>query len=124
MEQTAKDRALMKALAPKEAKHLPSNFSYLAMRRIEESHREALRRQRIAAIIVVIVLFCAGLAVLAYYFGSTLYHSLVSLRSVPDAWAIALSSLFCLTFFALLNQWLAHRNKTLKKSLHNIPIGD
>ena len=37
MEQTIKDRALKKALAPEEPRQLPSNFPYLTLRRIKEA---------------------------------------------------------------------------------------
>ena len=117
MEQTAKDRALMKALAPEEPRKLPSNFPYLTMRRIKEEQRLEERRQHVIAIVTTIAVSLAGISAILYLIGDMLWHSLVSVCSQPEAFALVLPTLFCLLFFALVNHWLSRRNLTEDSSL-------
>ena len=111
MEQTTKDRALMKALAPKEPRQLPSNFPYLTMRRIKEQQRVEERRQHLMAIVTMIAVSLAGIAVLLFFIGDVLWQSLVSICSQPGAFALVLPTLFCLVFFAFVNLWLSRHYK-------------
>ena len=107
MEQTAKDRALMKALAPETPRQLPSNFPYLTMRRIQEEQRLEESRQHKMAIVTTILVSLAGGAALLFFVGGTLWHSLVRIFKQPDAFALVGPTLFCLLFFALVNHLLS-----------------
>jgi len=109
MEQTTKDRALMKALAPEEPRKLPSNFPYLTMRRIKEEQRLEERRQHVIAIVTTIAVSFAGIIAILFFIGDALWHSLVSVCSQSEAFALVLPTLFCLFFFALVNHWLSRR---------------
>lgn len=111
MEQTIKDRALKKALAPEEPRQLPSNFPYLALRRIKEEQRREERRQHMVAIVTTVLVSLGGIAALLYLVGDVLWKSFISIFSSPDAFVLVWPTLFCLVFFALLNHWLsrAHR---------------
>ncbi len=109
MEQTAKDRALMQALAPKEPGRLPSNFPYLTMRRIKEEQRLEEQRQHLFAIISIIVVALAGIAALLFFVGDVLWLSLVSICKQPAAFTLVLPTLFCLVFFVVANHWLSRQ---------------
>lgn len=107
MEQTAKDRALMKALTPETPRQLPSNFPYVTMRRIKAEQRLQESRQRKIAIVTTILVSLAGMAALLFFIGGTLWHSFVCIFKQPDAFALVGPTLFCLLFFALANHWLS-----------------
>lgn len=109
MEQTDKDRVLQKALTPKEPLRLPSNFSYLAMRRIKEEQRKSEQRQRLWEIMTMVAVAASGIAVIVYLFGHTLWQSLTDAMRQPEAIRLVLPTLFCLFFFALLNHLLSRR---------------
>lgn len=109
MEQTAKDRALMHALAPKEPRQLPSNFPYLTMRRIKEKQRMEERRQHMFALATTILVAIVGISTIVFLFGSALWHSLKNIFNQPDAFILVLPTLFCLVFFAILNHWLSRQ---------------
>ena len=117
MEQTIKDRALKKALAPEEPRQLPSNFPYLTLRRIREEQRQEERRQHRMAIVTTIVVSLAGIAALLYLVGDVLWKSLVSICNQPDAFVLVWPTLFCLVFFALVNHWLSHQYRDSKTGL-------
>ena len=51
-------------------------------------------------------------------FGRAIWQSLVEMSKRPDAIFLALPTLFCLTFFALLNRWLARHYVGRDKTLH------
>ena len=106
MEQTVKDRALMKALTPETPRQLPSNFPYLTMRRIKEEQRLEESRQRKMAITTTILVSLAGMAAFLFFVGKALWHSLVSIFKQPNAFELIVPTLFCLLFFALVNHWL------------------
>ena len=107
MEQTAKDRALMKALAPETPRQLPSNFPYVTMRRIQAEQRLEESRQKKMAIVTTILVSLVGGAALLYFVGGTLWHTLLRIFEQPDAFALIGPTLFCLLFFALVNHWLS-----------------
>ena len=107
MEQTAKDRALMKALAPETPRQLPSNFPYLTMRRIQAEQHLQESRQHKMAIVITILVSLAGGAALLFFVGGTLWYSFVSLFKQPDAFVLVVPTLFCLLFFALVNHLLS-----------------
>ena len=107
MNTTDKPQALRQALAPMEPKHLPSNFAYTTLRRIRHEQRERERWQHIVAIGVIIAVSLFGIGLLVYAFGTTLWQSLTEMCRQPNAFSLVLPTLFCLTFFALLNHWLS-----------------
>ena len=117
MEQTIKDRALKKALAPEEPRQLPSNFPNLTLRRIREEQRQEERRQHKMAIVTTIMMSLAGIAALLYLVGDVLWKSLVSICNQPDAFVLVWPTLFCLVFFALVNHWLSHQYRDSKTGL-------
>ena len=115
MEKSA-NNALRKALAERERPRLPSNFAYTTMRRIRQERQKSERRQQIAAFCCVMSVTILSLGGLAYAFGPVIWHALVAMSKRPDALSLALPTLFCLTFFALLNHLLSrhyvHKGKT------------
>ena len=116
MEQLIESRALRQALAARERPSLPSNFAYTTMRRIRLERQKSERRQRIVAFLIVASVVVLGIGGLVYMFGATIWQSMVAISKRPEDLALALPTLFCLAFFALLNRWLARhyvgRDKT------------
>ena len=115
MNKTDKPQALRQALAPMEPRHLPSNFAYTTLRRIRLEQQERERRQHIVAIVVVIAVSLLGIGLLVYAFGTLLWQSLVAMLRQPNALSLVLPTLFCLTFFALLNHWLSQHYQRMKE---------
>ena len=116
MEQHIESRALRQALAARERPSLPSNFAYTTMRRIRLERQKSERRQRIVGVCCVLAVTILGIGGLVYMFGQAIWQSMVALSKRPEDLSLALPTLFCLAFFALLNHWLARhyvgRNKT------------
>ena len=116
MEQHIESRALRQALAARERPSLPSNFAYTTMRRIRLERQKSERRQRIVGVCCVLAVTILGIGGLVYMFGATIWQSMVAISKRPEDLTLALPTLFCLAFFALLNRWLARhyvgRNKT------------
>ena len=116
MEQHIESRALRQALAARERPSLPSNFAYTTMRRIRLEREKSERRQRIVAVCCVLAVTILGIGGLVYMFGQAIWQSMVAISKRPEDLSLALPTLFCLAFFALLNRWLAQhyvgRNKT------------
>lgn len=96
-----------RALAPIEQKRLPSNFIYTTMHRIRLQQQESERRQRIIAFLTIAFVTALGFGVLGYLSGPVLLQSLVEAVNRPHPFALVLPTLFCLTFFVLLNLWLS-----------------
>ena len=115
MEKSA-NNALRKALAERERPSLPSNFAYTTMRRIRMERQKSERRQQIAAFCCVMSVTIFSLGGLVYAFGPIIWQALVEMTKRPDALSLTLTTLFCLTFFALLNHLLArhyvHKGRT------------
>ena len=107
MEQLIESRALRQALAARERPSLPSNFAYTTMRRIRLERQKSERRQRIVAFLTVASVVVLGIGGLFYMFGATIWQSMVARSKRPEDLSLALPTLFCLAFFALLNRWLA-----------------
>ena len=86
------------------------------MRRIRLERQKSERRQRIVAFLTVASVVVLGIGGLVYMFGATIWQSMVTISKRPEDLSLALPTLFCLAFFALLNHWLARhymgRNKT------------
>ena len=68
------------------------------------------------AVCCVLAVTILGIGGLVYMFGQAIWQSMVALSTRPEDLSLALPTLFCLAFFALLNRWLAQhyvgRNKT------------
>ena len=101
--------ALRQALTPIEPKRLPTNFAYTTMQRIHREQVEAERRERIIALVTIVVVSVLGIVVFVYFFGLKIWQSFRTTYIQSDTAILILSTLFCLTFFALLNHWLAKR---------------
>ena len=116
MERTINNKVLLRALEPQERPSLPSNFAYTTMRRIRLEREKSERRQRIVAFLTVASVVVLGIGGLVYMFGQAIWQSMVAISKRPEDLSLALPTLFCLAFFALLNRWLARhyvgRNKT------------
>ena len=86
------------------------------MRRIRLEREKNERRQRIVAVCCVLAVTILGIGGLVYMFGQAIWQSIVALSKRPEDLSLALPTLFCLAFFALLNRWLAQhyvgRDKT------------
>ena len=104
-------QALRQALTPNEPKRLPTNFAYTTMQRIHREQVKADRREHIIALTTIVTVSVLGIAVFVYFFGLKIWQSFRAAFIQSDAVALILSTLFCLTFFALLNHWLA-KNQT------------
>ena len=115
MERTINNKVLLRALEPQERPSLPSNFAYTTMRRIRLERQKSERRQRIVAFLTVASVVVLGIGGLVYMFGQAIWQSMVAISKRPEYLSLALPTLFCLAFFALLNRWLARhyvgRNK-------------
>ena len=115
MEKSA-NNALRKALAERERPRRPSNFAYTTMRRIRMERQKSERRQQIAAFCCIVSVTILSLGGLIYAFGPVIWQALVVMTKRPDALSLTLTTLFCLTFFALLNHLLArhyvHKGRT------------
>jgi len=115
MERTINNKVLLRALEPQERPSLPSNFAYTTMRRIRLERQKSERRQRIVAFLTVASVVVLGIGGLVYMFGQAIWQSMVAISKRPEDLSLALPTLFCLAFFALLNRWLARhyvgRNK-------------
>ena len=105
--------ALRQALTPIEPKRLPTNFAYTTMQRIRREQVEADRREQIIAIATIVTVSVLGIAVFVYFFGLKIWQSFRTTFIQSDTVALILSTLFCLTFFALLNHWLSKRQAHL-----------
>ncbi len=116
MERTINNKVLLRALEPQERPSLPSNFAYTTMRRIRLERQKSKRRQRIVGVCCVLAVTILGIGGLVYMFGATIWKSMVAISKRPEDLSLALPTLFCLVFFALLNRWLAQhyvgRDKT------------
>ena len=116
MERTIKNKVLLRALEPQERPSLPSNFAYTTMRRIRLEREKSERRQRSVAFLTVASVVILGIGGLVYMFGATIWQPMVAISKRPEDLSLALPTLFCLAFFALLNRWLARhymgRDKT------------
>ena len=86
------------------------------MRRIRLEREKNERRQRIVAVCCVLAVTILGVGGLVYMFGQAIWQSMVAISKRPEDLSLALPTLFCLAFFALLNRWLARhyvgRDKT------------
>lgn len=86
------------------------------MRRIRLEREKSERRQRIVAFLTVASVVVLGIGGLVYMFGQAIWQSMVAISKRPEDLSLALPTLFCLAFFALLNHWLARhyvgRDKT------------
>ena len=107
MERTINNKVLLRALEPQERPSLPSNFAYTTMRRIRLERQKSERRQRIVGVCCVLAVTIIGIGGLVYMFGATIWKSMVAISKRPEDLSLALPTLFCLAFFALLNRWLA-----------------
>ena len=65
------------------------------------------RRQRIVGVCCVLAVTILGIGGLVYMFGQAIWQSMVAISKRPEDLSLALPTLFCLAFFALLNRWLA-----------------
>lgn len=105
--------ALRQALTPTEPRRLPTNFAFTTMRRIHREQVEAERRERIIALVTIVAVSVLGIAVFGYFFGLKIWQSFRITFIQSDTAILILSTLFCLTFFALLNHWLSKRQAHL-----------
>ena len=116
MEQNIESRVLRQALAARERPSLPSNFAYTTMRRIRMEQQKSERRQRIVAFLTVASVVVLGIGGLVYMFGQAIWQSMVAISKRPGDLSLALPTLFCLAFFALLNRWLAQHFVEIDKT--------
>ena len=76
------------------------------------------RRQRIVAVCCVMTVTILGIGVLVYMSGTTIWQSIVVISKRPEDLSLVLPTLFCLTFFALLNRWLVRHYMEKDRALH------
>ena len=105
------DKALREVLhqQSEQQMHLPSNFAYNTMRRIEREQLAQEKRERIYAIITIVTCCVLGIGTMAYFYGETIISSLSSMIQQNEGLGMLPGMTFCLLFFALLNSWLRKR---------------
>lgn len=122
METRPKDNAIRQALAPHphtvknegSTARLSSNFAYVTLRRIQKEQQQAERRQQRLAVAMVVGAALLGIGMLIYFCGETLWQSARMVAQQKDSMGLIVPTLFCLTFFALLNHWLAKHYRVKK----------
>lgn len=77
------------------------------LQRIRREQRQAERRQQRLAVAFVAGVALLGLVAIVIFCGATLRQLFLGVVHQPQSLALVLPTLFCLTFFALLNHWLA-----------------
>lgn len=104
-----KDNALRQALTPTEPLKLPSNFAHVTLRRIERERKARERREQIFALVTVAASLLLGLAVIGYFYGTTLLAAFQAMFSQSESFGLIPAIAFCCLFFALLNHYLRRR---------------
>lgn len=105
------DKALREVLhqQSEQQMHLPSNFAYNTMRRIEREQQAQEKRERLYAIITIVACCMLGICTMAYFYGETIIGSLSSMVQQNEGLGTLPGMTFCLLFFALLNAYLRRR---------------
>ena len=106
------DRALHEALrqqSEQKTMHLPSNFAYNTMRRIEKEQQAREWRERVAAIITIAACCLLGVEAMIYYYGEALLQGFKSMLQQQEGISLVPGMAFCFLFLATLNFFL-HRH--------------
>ena len=103
------DRALHEALrqqSEQKKMHLPSNFAYNTMRRIEREQQAREWRERLAAVITIAACCLLGVGAMIFYYGETLLSSFKSVIQQQEGISLLPGTAFCFLFLATLNFFL------------------
>lgn len=100
------DRALHEALrqqSEQKTMHLPSNFAYNTMRRIEREQQAREWRERLAAVITIAACCLLGVGAMIFYYGEALLVSFKSMIQQQEGISLLPGVAFCFLFLATLN---------------------
>lgn len=100
------DRALHEALrqqSEQKTMHLPSNFAYNTMRRIEREQQAREWRERLAAVITIAACCLLGVGAMIFYYGEALLISFRSMIQQKEGISLLPGVAFCFLFLATLN---------------------
>lgn len=106
------DKALREALrqqSDQTPRHLPSNFAFNTLRRIERERRVRERRETVIAAITITACCLLGFGTIIYFYGHALLDSLAAMTRQSEAFSILPGMAFCCMFFAALNYFLRRR---------------
>lgn len=106
------DRALHEALrqkAEQEPLHLPSNFAYTTMRRIQQEQRVRERQERVTAAVTIAVCCLLGIGGIIYFYGEALLRGCRAMVQQSEGFSMVPGIAFCFCFLATLNYFL-HRH--------------
>lgn len=104
-----KDSALQKALrqqSEQQLMHLPSNFAYNTLRRIEKEQQAREWRERVVVTIAIVVSFLLGVGIMVFFYGETLLWGIESMLQQQEGISLLPGMTFCFLFFATLNYFL------------------
>jgi len=104
-----KDRALHEALrqqSEQKTMHLPSNFAYNTMRRIEKEQQVHEWKEKVIATITITACCLLGVGVMIFYYGEVLLISFRSMLQQQEGISLLPGTAFCFLFLATLNFFL------------------
>ena len=104
-----KDSALHKALrqqSEQKTTHLPSNFAYNTMRRIEKEQRAYEWREKVVATITIVACCLLGICAMAFFYGEALLKGFKSMLQQQEGISLLPGVAFCFLFLATLNYFL------------------
>ena len=107
-----KDSALHKALrqqSEQRTTHLPSNFAYNTMQRIEKEQQARELRESVVATITIAACCLLGIGAMAFFYGEALLRGFRSMLQQQEGISLLPGMVFCFLFLATLNFFL-HRH--------------
>ena len=104
-----KDGALREALRQQSEQrpmHLPSNFAYNTMRRIEKERQAREWQEGVAATITIVACCLLGAGVMVFFYGEALLRGFISMLQHQEGISLLPGMAFCFLFLAILNYFL------------------
>ena len=104
-----KDSALHEALrqqSEQRTMHLPSNFAYNTMRRIEKEQQAHEWHERAAAIITIVACCLLGICAMIFFYGEALLRGFKSMIQQQEGISLLPGVAFCFLFLSTLNYFL------------------
>ena len=103
------DRALHEALrqqSDQKTMHLPSNFAYNTMRRIEKEQQAREWREKVVATITIAACCLLGIGAMAFFYGEALLRGFRTMLQQQEGISLLPGITFCFLFLATLNFFL------------------
>ena len=100
------DRALHEALRQQSEQktiHLPSNFAFNTMRRIEKEQQAHEWREKVVATITIVAFCLLGLGTMIIFYGEALLRGFKSMIQQQESISLLPGMAFCFLFLATLN---------------------